>query len=124
MPTIEAVTTTALGLALDAATLRQRAIASNIANLNTVGYVPLQVNFAQQVEQAQRSLKMHGQIDASALANIDFRLEAVPEQAGQTLALDQVAAQQAQNAAHYQALVRALNKHFALLSFAVNDGKR
>ena len=38
---IEAVTRSALALALDAASLRQQAIATNIANANAVGYVPL-----------------------------------------------------------------------------------
>ena len=45
---IEAVTRSALALALDAASLRQQAIATNIANANVIDYVPQRVSFEAQ----------------------------------------------------------------------------
>ena len=43
-PTIELVS-----LALDAALMRQTAIANNVANINTTAYQTLEVNFEQQL---------------------------------------------------------------------------
>jgi len=42
---IEGTTAAVVTLALDAATMRQQAIAANIANVNTPGYRPVRVRF-------------------------------------------------------------------------------
>jgi flagellar basal-body rod protein FlgB len=125
---IEAITMAAMGLALDAATLRQQAIASNIANANTVGYVPMSVNFEAQLEDARLALSSHGRLDAASLAGVAPRLEL--DQTARTLGMspkvmiDVEVAHMAQNAVQYQTLVKSLSKHFAIMSLAVSDGKR
>ena len=53
---IEAVTRSALALALDAAAMRQQAIATNIANANVIDYVPQRVNFEAQLADARRMM--------------------------------------------------------------------
>lgn len=125
---LERITTAALGLALDAAGLRQQAIAANIANANAVGFIPLRVNFEEQLQDVRLSLQSQGKIDAASLDGISPRLEEVtiPNALGiaPKVMLDVEVAHLAQNSVHYQALIKGLSKHFAILSSAVNDGKK
>lgn len=127
-PNIEAVTTSALSLALDAASLRQQAISANIANANAIGYAPVTVDFESQLADARRSLEQDGHLDMDALSDVAPRLEAVSQPDSLGLApkvhLDIEAARLAQNAVQYEALVKGLSRHFAILSTAVNDGKK
>lgn len=124
---IEAVTMRALGLALDAAALRQQAAAANIANVNTPGYVPVAVTFEAQLEEARLALQNPGALDPAVLAGVEPALRRVPtDELGlpAKVMLDVEVAGLAQNAAHYQALLKAVSKHYAILSAAVSDGKR
>jgi flagellar basal-body rod protein FlgB len=122
---IEAVTTSVLSLALDAAVLRQQAIASNIANANTAGYVRQGVSFDRQVDAL--AVAAHGQpVRPGQLAQVRLRIEPAAAQAAQAapVRLDMEVAQMAENAAHYQALLKGIQRHYAILSSAVSDGKR
>ncbi|WP_005034697.1 flagellar basal body rod protein FlgB [Holophaga foetida] len=122
---IEAITTAALGLAMDAASLRQQAIAANIANANTVGYVPMTVDFESQMEDARLSLQSQGHLDATALAGVRPRMRTQTELGlpGKVM-LDMEVARMAENSVQYQALAKGLSRHFAILSAAVSDGKK
>lgn len=125
---MEAVTSAALGLALDAASLRQQAIATNIANANVPGYAPLSVNFEGQLEDARRTLAGGRRLASDALDGIAPRVEAGTDGGALDLSpkvlLDVQTAQMAQNAIQYQALAKGLAKHYALLSVAMSDGKK
>ena len=123
---IEAVTRSALALALDAASLRQQAIATNIANANAINYVPQRVNFETQLLDARRSMEQTGRLDALALNQVRPRIEAAVDELGvpAQVQLDVEAAEMARNAVHYQALVRGLSRHFSILSMAASDGKK
>ena len=123
---IEAVTRSALALALDAASMRQQAIAANIANANVVGYVPQRVSFEAQLVEVQRSMEQSGRIDAFALAQVRPNIEPAVDDAGvpRQVQLDVEAADMARNAVHYQALVKGLSRHFSLLSMAASDGRK
>lgn len=123
---MEAITVAALGLALDAASLRQQAIATNIANANTPGYAPLAVSFEDQLEDARRALRTHGRLDAAALAGVQPALQHAPGLNGlpARMLLDVEAANLAQNSVHFQALLKGLNRHYQILSSAVSDGKK
>ena len=124
---LEAITTAALGLALDAASLRQQAIASNIANADSERYVPLRVNFEAQLEDARRALVSQGRLDQHALAGVQPRVEtAALDGRGQPpkVMLDVEVAELTRNAVQYQALVKALSRHYAILSAAVSEGKK
>lgn len=122
---LEAITTAALGLALDAASLRQQAIAANIANHTTEGYVPQKLNFEAQMADARRLLEGNGRLDSFALAGVHPRLEPMLDAQGQPVKvqLDEQVADMAQNAVRYQVLARGLNRHFAILFSAMSDGK-
>jgi flagellar basal-body rod protein FlgB len=124
---LEAVTAAALGVALDAASLRQQALAANIANANTVGYVPLRVSFDAQLVDARRALELNGRLDAASLEGVKPTIE--PTLADSTgvqpkVTLDVEVAELARNAVHYQALLKGLSSHYAMLSAAVGDGKK
>ncbi len=124
---LEAVTSAALALALDAARLRQEAHAANVANAGTPGYTPLQVSFEAELDEARTSLAWRGQLDAGDLDGVAPTLQEVPAQGGglaPQVQLDLEVAAMSQNAAQYQALLKALSKHYSLLASAVSDGKR
>jgi flagellar basal-body rod protein FlgB len=118
----EKVTVDLLKLALDASSLRQQALANNIANAGTPGYVPVRVNFETQLDALRRSLAGGEKLEAGQLRGVAPVLERAP--AGSTVALDMEAAAMAENSTRYNALLKALNKHLSIMSTAINEGKR
>jgi flagellar basal-body rod protein FlgB len=109
-------------LALDAATLRHQAIANNIANANSAGYVPLKVNFEEQL-----AFLRPADATRNALAGVrPFIEHESVEQPGSNVAvmLDMEMVKLAQNTVHHQSLLRALGKKMSILSAAVNEGRR
>lgn len=123
---IEALTTAALSIALDAASLRQQTFASNIANANALDYVPQRVSFESQLEELRRGLAGSGRLDASALREVVPRIEQALDARGlpTQVQLDVEAAGMARNTVQYQALVTGLSRHFAILSMAASDGRK
>lgn len=123
---IEALTTAALSIALDAASLRQQTFASNIANANALDYVPQRVSFESQLEELRRGLAGSGRLDASALREVAPRVEQALDARGlpTQVQLDVEAAGMARNTVQYQALVTGLSRHFAILSMAASDGRK
>ena len=124
----EAVTLSALRLAMDAVALRQQALAANIANANTPGYQPVDVDFDAQLEGARLSLANEGRIDPATLAGVAPRLQ--PERvaglpgAASSVQLDREVASMVQNAIRFQALSRGMGRQFAILTEAVSDGRK
>lgn len=118
---IDSSTTGLLSLALDAAGMRQQAIAQNIANANTPGYQRLGVSFEGRLAQLAAS-------NAGAMPSLaglgDFRPAFELAGNGEPVALDMEVAALSENTLHQQALLKALTKHFALLGSAINEGKR
>ncbi len=126
---IEATTTAAISLALDAASLRHRAIASNMANAGTEGFIPQRVNFDAYVQEARRTISEQGRLDAQTLRNlmeIPLTMEPLVDSAGLPVKvqLDAETAGMAQNSVHYQALLKGLSRHLGVLYSAASDGKR
>lgn len=110
-----------LNLALDAAGMRQQAIAHNIANVNTPGYQRLGVSFESRLAEISRS---HGGAAPSLASLGDVRPAFMLAGEGEPVALDMEVAALSENTLHQQALLKALTKHFALLGSAINEGKR
>jgi flagellar basal-body rod protein FlgB len=120
---LEAVTLDVVRLALDAASLRQEAISTNLANASTPGYVPMSVSFEDQLADARRSLETSGRVDEASLQGVQPTLQqSVGSVPARTL-IDMEAASLAHNAVHYQALLKGLSRHYQILSSAVSDGK-
>ena len=114
-------TTALVRLALDAASLRQTVHASNIASAGTDGYQPVRVQFEEHLG-AVRDAVGANRLDASALATA--QPAAIVQEGAAGVKLDQEVAAMSQNALHYQALVRLLDKHYSLVSTAIDGGKR
>jgi flagellar basal-body rod protein FlgB len=120
---IDSSTTGLLGLALDAATMRQQAIAHNIANAGTAGYQRIGVSFEQQLAGLSERGANRGPA-APSLADLSNARPAFEYAAGGAVSLDVEMAQLSETTVHHQALLKALNRHFALIGMAINEGKR
>ena len=126
-PSIESLTTATLSMALDAASLRQQVIAANIANAGRPDYVARKLSFEAQLANAP-----FGPMGATsgplppAAVDLRARLEPdlTPDGQVKPVQLDVEVAAMAQNALHYQALIKGLSKHMAIMASAVTEGKR
>ena len=123
---LESLTTATLSRALDAASLRQQAIAANVANANTAGFVSLRVDFDTHLVDARTSLRERGSVEPRDLEALRPLLELDADEAGvaSPVQLDQQMADMARNAVHYQALAQGLSRHFGLLAMAAAEGRK
>jgi flagellar basal-body rod protein FlgB len=123
---LEALTTAALSAAMDLASARHAAIASNIANAHTEGYVPLRVDFAAHLADARATLSERGRLELRDLEALRSPPPMEPAEGGgdPRVQLDVEMTQLARNAVQFQALAQALSRHLGLLSMAAADGKR
>ena len=123
---IEAITTAALSAALETASRRQAAVAANIANASTPGYVPQQVSFHAHLAEARAALRDKGVLDLAAAESLRAEAEPVFDDVGQPAAvqLDAEMSELARNGVEYQALVQGLSRHLGLLAVAAGDGRK
>lgn len=123
---LASVTLATVSLALDAAARRQQAIAANIANANTEGYVPVRLSFEAQLEDARSSLREKGAVQPHDLLSVQLQLEPVATPSGLPARVhaDVEMAEMARNAVQYQALAQGVSRHLALLAAAAGDGRR
>lgn len=120
----EDTTVTMLGLALGAAAMRQQAAAQNIANASTAGYRRIGVSFEQRLAQAGQAAGGLGALQGSQLPSLQAAFYTVPQNTDAApIALDNEVADLSQITLHQQALLKALNRHFAVLQTAINEGK-
>lgn len=112
-----------LSLALDAAAMRQQAIAQNIANANTPGYQRIGVSFEDQLDQLRQAVRQGQLPPPASLASYQPVFQPVGA-AGDGVPLEMEMAALSENTLHHQALLKALNKQMALVSLAINEGKR
>lgn len=115
--------TALLSLALDAAQMRQQAIAQNIANVNTPGYQRISVSFEQRIAQVAADSAGRAAPSLAELSNYRPRIEYANGADG-TVQLDQEMADMSETVLHHQALLKALNKQLELIGLAINEGKR
>jgi flagellar basal-body rod protein FlgB len=123
---IESVTTAALSAALQAGASRHAAIASNIANAGTEGYVPLRLSFDAHLAQARATWQDRGMLAPAAVASLRGELQPVLDAAGAParVQLDAEMTELARNAVHFQALTQVLARHLSLQAMAAADGRR
>lgn len=120
--TTEAVTSAVMKLAMDGAALRHQALAANIANAQTPGYAPLKVSFEGELGRARERLAA-GENAAAVLADAAPEMTEGDATAGMP-PVDMQVAELAQNVVQYQALLKGWSKRMAILSIAINEGKR
>jgi flagellar basal-body rod protein FlgB len=114
--------TTLLGLALDAAGMRQQAIAHNIANVNTPGYRRASVSFEARMAQLIAGLPRGAAPSLAELSQLHPVLELAED--AEPVQLDRETMELSETVLHQQALLKALNKQFELIGLAINEGKR
>ena len=123
---LEALTTATLSLAMEAASRRHQAIATNIANAHTEGYEPVRLSFEEHLADARSALHDRGSVDRFALAGVRMELEPVLDAQGRPaqVQLDAQMAELARNSVHFQALAQGLSRHLSILAIAAGDGRR
>lgn len=123
---LEAVTTAALSLGLQAASRRHEAIAANIANAATEGYVPVRLSFEDRLAEARQTLRDKGTVDEFALAGVRMEVQPATDAQGRPakVQVDLEMAEMARNAVQYQALTQGLSRHLSILAAAAADGKK
>lgn len=112
---------------LDAALLRHKIIANNIANHNVDGFMPQQVNF-ESLLQLELSASQELSNDTKVM---DVVMDTTPEisdkyQAfadSQEKTLDTEMADMTKNVLRYESLIRALGKQSEVLGLAINGGR-
>jgi flagellar basal-body rod protein FlgB len=115
---MELFDTTQLGLerSLSGSSLRQQAIAQNIANVNTPGYRRQDVDFQTALSQAWDDGK-------SKVAGVTPAIEADPSSVmradGSSVDIDVEAAQQAKNGLQYEAVSSVMKTRIAILKSAI-----
>lgn len=119
MSALDPVTLAAATAALDAASLRQQVIAANIANAGRPDDAAQRVRFSAELTRAGEAAR-HGTATLRAQVETLRDLDGRPR----PVQLDAEVAALGQNTTHYQALLRALGQHYALLANAVSEGKR
>jgi flagellar basal-body rod protein FlgB len=109
-------TQTGLERALSGAGLRQEAIASNIANVNTPGYRRQDVDF----QSALRAAWGQGeQAVANVVPSIGTDPSAVVRQDGSSVDIDVEAAAQAKNGLQYEAVSQVIKTRISILRSAI-----
>lgn len=92
-----------VSLALDAALMRQTAIANNVANTNSRDFQNMEVNFEEQLQ------------DGKALSSIKpfYQMNEEPTSIDKQMALN------VQNLTHYRALIKGLNQKLSIMKLAL-----
>jgi flagellar basal-body rod protein FlgB len=96
-------------LALDAAEMRQTAIAYNIANSNSANFQAIQVAFEEQLGNPEN---IQTDVDYSTI-------KPTYQACDEPTSLDEQMALNVQNISHYRALIKGLNQKFALMRIAI-----
>lgn len=123
---IESVTTAALSAALTAGATRQAAVASNIANAGTEGYVPLRLAFDARLADARGALLERGSLAPMHVDALRGQLQPALDAAGAParVQIDAEMADLAANSVHFQALLQGLSRHLSILALAAADGRK
>jgi flagellar basal-body rod protein FlgB len=121
---MENVTYELLKKSLDAAALRSRVIANNIANVNTKGFKRSEVVFE---EKLQKEMEKHG---SSEEAIETIQPEIVQDKStsmrldGNNVDIDNEMTNMAANNILYNTLVTQLNTRLGIMRYVINEGRK
>lgn len=119
---IDAITPKIIEFALDGLALRHKAIASNIANINSDNYKPINVSFESQID-SLRSDFNNGSIkndQSTYQPTISFGKKL---QRNESVGIDMSTVQINQNTIQYHALIKGLDYYISTLSIAIKEGR-
>ena len=122
MNLIDPVTLSLVHQALDASSLRQAAYAHNIANAHTENFRPLRVTFEEHLSSLRDGLSRGESASINDAINLPIGLSPAP--AGSRVELESEVSSMSQNALHYQALIKAIDRQFGMVSLAVSEGRK
>lgn len=113
---------------LQATSLRQEAIASNIANVNTSDYKVNQVEFEGKLQEFQQGLSLkrtqQGHIGFESLSDVkptlSKRTGTTIKENGNNVDADMEMANMAQNSLQYNALISQLNARYKMLNTVIS----
>ncbi len=111
-----------LHLALDDAALRQQAISSNIANVNTPGYrrMDISASFQQTLKSAFSQLSEGQTLDELPTGTIETAaVQGPPRPDGNTVQLEQEMVTMAQNSARYEFAGQMLAQNYHGIKYAI-----
>ncbi|WP_314061280.1 flagellar basal body rod protein FlgB [uncultured Vagococcus sp.] len=118
--------------AMDTASLRQRTISNNIANINTGGYKVERVVFEDKLKDAisaselqlARTNEKHITVAGGALDTIEptvqKRTDTSVKENGNNVDIDLEMSEKSVNELYYSALTRQMNGEFSLLNYVIN----
>ena len=112
-----------LRLTMDESALRQQAISSNIANVNTPGYQRMDVSgaFQQAYSDAMTRLSNGDSVDAMPDATIETAAAQGPARPdGNTVQIEQELVGMAQNSARYEFAGQMLSQNYHLMKSAIS----
>ena len=122
----DSITRDLVALALDAAAMRHEVIANNLANIHSENYATQRVNFEEQLSALRKTVREGVTPARAALDAVRpfVETDAVTGYADTGVMIDREMLKLAQNTVHYQALLKALAKRGAIMSLAVNEGRK
>ena len=98
--------------------LRQKAIANNVANLQTPGYRRIDVKFQ---ELLAKALNSPGQIDLSEIKSLVYQPRQTPVSSnGNDVTLEAEIGQMVKNTLRHKTYIRLLNKKYAQIQLAMD----
>lgn len=120
---LESITPQLVGFALDGLSMRHQAIASNIANVNSVDYKPISVSFENQINDLRNNFQN------TSVENAPFHFEPIitygnkHQKSNASMGVDMNAVQLNQNVIQYHALIKGLDHYISTLSIAIKEGR-
>ncbi len=114
---------------LDASSMRQKAISSNIANVNTVGYKSNKVVFESELRKAlgknghamSKTNALHiGGADQNAKGKVIRQTNTSVDETGNNVDMDTEMVDLAANEIYYSALIQDINRKLGSMSYVIN----
>ncbi len=110
-----------LSRAMDAAALRQRIVANNVANANTPGFKRSYVSFEEHVREAMARRNI---TPAQLQARVHTDTSTALREDGNNVSIDHEMVLMAANAIQFQALSQQLSDRFSMYRYVINEGRR
>lgn len=119
------VTSQLLTKALDTASMRQRVISNNLANINTPGFKRSYVTFE---EELRKTLETNNRVNLNSIQKIEPQINKDNSTSmrldGNNVDMDQEMVDLAMNSINYNTAVQQLNKKLGMLRYVISEGRR